>query len=276
MIRFLPALLTRPVALATSMALHVGALVAGGHALAEGAEETSEPRGALEIAIELQEAPVAPLRTPTSDEEPATTAPARARRAGHRHAYPVPQDHDAHPHDPALVHLVNDATLATMREAPPLVTAPSAPTHVLAAPPSVAPTSEAPLRFDLSSARFATHGATSPPASASEGAASDTGAGTRTTIFPESAVDVPARLLSSIPVVYPEAARAAGIEADIRLDLVVDGSGRVTSAHAGGAQDRGLADAAVRAVRGYRFTPARRADLPVPVRMRWTVTFRLQ
>jgi protein TonB len=76
--------------------------------------------------------------------------------------------------------------------------------------------------------------------------------------------------------VYPETARAAEIEADVLLELVVDGEGRVTGARPLAARDLGLTDAALRAVRAYRFTPAERAGRPVRVRMRWTVTFRLQ
>ena len=38
----------------------------------------------------------------------------------------------------------------------------------------------------------------------------------------------------------------------------------------------GLDDAAVRAIRDYRFSPAIRAGSPVAVRMRWTVQFRLR
>jgi len=95
-------------------------------------------------------------------------------------------------------------------------------------------------------------------------------------VLPESAVDQPARILSTVPVVYPESARAAGMEADVPLEIVVDGSGRVTSARHLAAQGLGLAEAALKAVRSYRFTPARRAGRTVPVRMRWIVTFRLE
>jgi outer membrane biosynthesis protein TonB len=38
----------------------------------------------------------------------------------------------------------------------------------------------------------------------------------------------------------------------------------------------GLDDAAARAIRDYRFSPAIRAGRPVAVRMRWTVQFRLR
>jgi len=38
----------------------------------------------------------------------------------------------------------------------------------------------------------------------------------------------------------------------------------------------GLDEEAVRAMRAYRFSPARRDGLPVRVRMPWTVQFRLR
>jgi TonB family protein len=255
MFRSLSALFTRPAALATSVALHVGAVVVGGHALSE---ETAQGGDAgtppLEIDVQVEVTPTAPLAAPAPEEKAQpSNAPKRIPAAGHRHAYPVSPDHDAHPHDPSLVHLV--------RGAPPPVS------------PEVAPVA-APLHFVLSSEHLATRGATAPPpgSATTSHVSRPTGSGT----FDVSAVDEPAHLLSSVPVVYPEAARVAGVEADVVLDLVVDGAGRVTSSHPLSAQGLGLADAAQRAVGAYRFTPARRAGHPVSVRMRWTVTFRLQ
>jgi protein TonB len=89
-------------------------------------------------------------------------------------------------------------------------------------------------------------------------------------------VDVPARLLTTGPLVYPPAARQAEIETDLPLEIVVDGAGRVVSARAVGHAGYGLDEAALRGIRDYRFTPALRAGRPVPVRMRWTVQFRLR
>lgn len=93
----------------------------------------------------------------------------------------------------------------------------------------------------------------------------------------ETEVDIRARLISARPLVYPAQARRSEIEADIALDIVVDGTGTVVSARAAGrdATGYGLDEAALQAVRGYRFSPAMRAGRPVSVRMRWTVQFRL-
>jgi protein TonB len=196
----------------------------------------------------------------------------------------VAPDHDAHPHDPSLVHLAGRApsetpSAVTPEKQAPNVTAPSPEISPLHDEPTAPSSPEAPLRFVLGAAGRTTNGRTGQrDAEAANGTGANVG-GPSTfdrAVVPDSAVDQPARLLSSVPVVYPEAARAAGMEADIPLELVVDGDGRVTSARHLTAQGLGLTEAALRAVRGYRFTPARRAGRAVPVRMRWIVTFRLQ
>ncbi len=93
--------------------------------------------------------------------------------------------------------------------------------------------------------------------------------------YPETGVSSRARLLRGAPPEYPAAARAAAVEAKLPLDIVVDPSGSVVEArlldHAG----YGLDEAALRAVRAYRFAPAQRDGRGVRVRMRWVVDFRL-
>jgi len=92
----------------------------------------------------------------------------------------------------------------------------------------------------------------------------------------ESAVDLPARLATAAPLHYPEAARRAELELDLPLELVVSSQGRVLSAFASAHPGYGLEDAALNAVRGYVFQPARRAGRSVPVKMKWTMQFRLR
>lgn len=285
MLRSLSALVTRPAALATSVALHLGAVVAGGHALSEGTEDRTGRDTPIEVEVQLVEriaTPVAlpdPTVPPTSEVALRPPTSTRASRVGHHHAYPVPLDHDAHPHASSLVHLAGAATRAALEPSAAILPSPSA-AQPLTSPPSLEPpSSEAPLHFALTSEGLTTRGASRSARLASpvsRGASSGSGAFSSETPLPESAVDAPARLLSSVPVVYPEAARAAGLEADVLLELVVDGDGRVTSARQLSSPSRELADAAARAVRAYRFTPAHRAGRAVSVRMRWTVTFRLQ
>jgi protein TonB len=277
MLRSVSSLLTRPGAVLTSVALHAGAIIAGGHALSEGTALLAGASAPIEVEIASVDVPRAPVTPPRADEEAQPAAPVRTS-SGHRHAYPVPPDHDAQPHDPALVHVLRSPPA---QPAPPIVIAPVE-TPFTASPSAEEQRSDTPLHFVLS-VSLATRGTNALPSTGPSGG-SGVGnghsnapeAGTSDAIFPESAVDRPARLQSSVPVVYPEAARAAEIEADVLLELVVDGEGRVTGARPLAARDFGLTDAALRAVRAYRFTPAERAGHPVRVRMRWTVTFRLQ
>jgi periplasmic protein TonB len=264
MVRSWTFLLTRPSALATSVALHVSAVVAGGHALSEGPTDRAVVGALTEVEIELVDVREPALAIPSPEEQmPSPSAVGRAN-AGHRHAYRTPADHDARPHDPSIVHVLGP-------EPPPAAVAP------LVAEASV----HQPLHFVLApesslSTRGGAAGAARMTSPAELGGAIATAESDTGTTFTESAVDVKARLSSSVPVIYPEAARAAEAEADVRLELVVDADGRVVTARSLAEHGLGLDEAACRAVRAYRFTPARRAGRPVGVRMEWTVAFRLQ
>ena len=130
-----------------------------------------------------------------------------------------------------------------------------------------------PARFALSAGTVAARaGAGSPTASGppSDGADDDADA------LSEHDVNVAARLLSSSPLVYPAAARQAEIEIDLPVEIVVAADGRVAAARALTRAGYGLDEAALRAIRQYRFSPALRDGRPVRVRMRWTVQFRLR
>lgn len=130
-----------------------------------------------------------------------------------------------------------------------------------------------PARFALSAGTVATRAAagslTAPgtPANAADGDSDEVS---------ERDVNVPARLRSSSPLVYPAVARQAEIEIDLPVEIVVDPDGRVAAARALTRAGYGLDEAALRAIREYRFSPALRAGRPVRVRMRWTVQFRLR
>ena len=85
--------------------------------------------------------------------------------------------------------------------------------------------------------------------------------------------DVPARLRSGDAPRYTAAALTAGVEANVVLEIVVDGSGAVTSAHGLEHVGYGLDEVALRSVLAYRFAPALRGGSPVSVRMRWVMRF---
>lgn len=128
-----------------------------------------------------------------------------------------------------------------------------------------------PARFALSAGTVATRAGPQGPA------ASGTNLGPgQPDPADERDVNIPARLLSSSPLAYPQAARQAGIEIDFPVEIVVEANGRVTATRALSRVGYGLDEAALRAIRGYRFSPALSAGRPVRVRMRWTVQFRLR
>lgn len=96
-------------------------------------------------------------------------------------------------------------------------------------------------------------------------------------VVADSDVTERARQVGGTSPVYPSDARAQGVElgSPLPFEIVVDSSGRVASARALHHAGYGFDEAAMTALRTYRFTPATRAGHVVPVRMRWTVDFRL-
>jgi len=133
---------------------------------------------------------------------------------------------------------------------------------------------EPPLSRFVLAAGTVTTAAGGPPTGPAGAFAEDAGGGD--VIAGESDVDAPAQLVKTSPLVYPEAARRAGIETDFPVEIVIDTDGRVMSARALRQAGYGLDEAAMGAIRAYRFSPGFRAGRPVRVRMRWTLQFRLR
>jgi TonB family protein len=215
------------------------------------------PSSALEAeAVDVDVAVAALLSSPADAPPPATAASHRAaQQPVARRLAPARRTRATAPHLAREPHPSTAAASAAVAVAP-------------------APGIEAPARFALSAGTVATQAggaaltaASGSPASAASG---DTDA------LGERAVNVPARLLSSSPLVYPARARQAEIEIDLPLEIVVDADGRVAATRALSHAGYGLDEAAERAMRAYRFSPALRAGRPVRVRMRWTVQFRLR
>ena len=75
--------------------------------------------------------------------------------------------------------------------------------------------------------------------------------------------------------IYPSMARIARVQGVVILEAVIDVSGRVESARVVRSISL-LDDAALEAVRQWRFEPARLNGQPVPVVMTVTVNFSLQ
>lgn len=117
---------------------------------------------------------------------------------------------------------------------------------------------------------------TSGGAAAADSVAQTPGSSALAEPVPEASVDIAAKLLVGAAASYPREAEAAGVEADVPLEIVVDGAGAVASARALAHVGYGLDEAAVHGVRAYRFSPARRAGRALAVRMRWVMRFQLR
>src|SRR6188768_2689003 len=241
-------------ALILSVSVHAALALAAARGAPHAAPSVSLPTDAVvelsTIEQPLSEAPASPA--------PVTPATASASaRASHRHDYPIPANHDAAPHDPSLRHLlpVPSADNSPASVAPSVMTALPAPRFMMV----VAPASRGPSGVSAGSAVVAAAGESAP----SEPVA-------------EAAVDTPAKRLSGASPSYTLEAQAAGIEADVPFEIVVDAAGAVRSARALSHVGYGLDEVALRSVRAARFSPARRAGKAVAVRMRWLMSFRLR
>jgi len=105
------------------------------------------------------------------------------------------------------------------------------------------------------------------------------------TAFASRAVDVtdlelaprllrqPSRL--DMRALYPEASRREGIEANVKVELLVDDTGTVREARIVEGGGAGFDEAAQRLARLLAFTPGTRGGRAVPVRYAWTFKFRL-
>ncbi len=95
---------------------------------------------------------------------------------------------------------------------------------------------------------------------------------------PTEVSSLPVPLQVAVPdAEYPPEARRMGVEARVRLRLVVDERGRVASARVLSDPGYGLGDAAARVARRYfRFRPALRAGEPVATEIPFTVSFELR
>jgi protein TonB len=171
----------------------------------------------------------------------------------------VPPSHDAVPHDPNLVHIFAPSSPATTAESAPQ-----------AAPVETA--SDAMPRFTIAIGGGAAdaHGLVSSTGAAAHDHDDDDAP------VPERSVSSPARLAQGGAPAYPAEAREDGVEADVPVEIVVSAAGAVESARVVKRAGHGLDEAALAAVRRYRFSPANKDGRAVRVRMRWTVQFRLR
>jgi protein TonB len=83
----------------------------------------------------------------------------------------------------------------------------------------------------------------------------------------------PKKLVHVAPT-YPELARVSRIEGKVTMEAILDVTGKVESVRVLSSQPL-LEDAAVRAVRQWRYSPTLLNGVPVPVLMTITVVFTL-
>jgi TonB family protein len=269
----------RSIPVIASVVLHASVAVGlvasvGGHARAGAAQAAAlEPTVDLDTAEPVVVPVPAPPETPIAPEPPAQQAAKAEAQPTHTHPYPVDPSHDAHAHDPSLPH--DEATPsppASARDHDAPAAAPAA-----AAPALVADGAALP-RFDLSSGSGAPMGARV-AAATGIGAGAGTGAGASDAgddvVHAASSVQVAARVVQRVVAAYPVHAREDEVEGDVGVEIVVDREGRVVDARVTHPAGHGFDEAALFAVRGYRFSPAQREGRAVRVRMPWTVQFRL-
>lgn len=100
------------------------------------------------------------------------------------------------------------------------------------------------------------------------------GAGIKTE--PISTVDEMPKVIADSVAEYPEEARRLGIQGKVVLELLVDENGNVASARVLRSLHKELDQAALKAAKGLRFTPARRGGKAVSVRIPYTYVFVLE
>jgi protein TonB len=84
-----------------------------------------------------------------------------------------------------------------------------------------------------------------------------------------------AKLISSIPPVYPALARNQHVSGDVRVDALIDANGRVTTMKVVSGPTL-LHQAAMDALRQWKYQPASLDGKPVPMHLTVTIQFRFQ
>jgi protein TonB len=85
----------------------------------------------------------------------------------------------------------------------------------------------------------------------------------------------PARIISSVPPVYPALAKTQHVSGDVRIDALIDVNGRVTTMKVVAGPSL-LHQAALDSLRQWKYQPARLGDQTVAMHLTVTIQFRLQ
>ncbi|WP_162588584.1 energy transducer TonB [Variovorax sp. RA8] len=89
-------------------------------------------------------------------------------------------------------------------------------------------------------------------------------------------LDQPTRVLHAVPSPYPREARQAGVQGRVLVEMEVDERGNVARTTIIGESPKLLADAAVSALNQWKFRPHTYRGVPVKVRLRQPITFKLE
>ena len=92
---------------------------------------------------------------------------------------------------------------------------------------------------------------------------------------PGPGVTVPT-VLKEVKPAYPSAAKDAGIQGIVKLDCIVQPTGRVGDTRVTQSLDPDLDREAIRALKQWRFTPGQRQGKPVPVQVSVEISFTLK
>jgi TonB family protein len=85
----------------------------------------------------------------------------------------------------------------------------------------------------------------------------------------------PPKLVTFVDASYPTGAKAAGLQAEVDLQIAIDATGKVTDVRTAAPVGNGFDEAAVEAARKFVFEPARRGDRAIPARIRYRYVFEL-
>ena len=88
-------------------------------------------------------------------------------------------------------------------------------------------------------------------------------------------VDQKPRVLRKVDPKYPEAARRANREAVVMVEFTVDVDGKPTDIKVADPKGFGFDEAAIEAIERWRFTPAKKDGVSVPMRVRQPIRFNL-
>ena len=89
------------------------------------------------------------------------------------------------------------------------------------------------------------------------------------------AVTEPPKVLQEKRIAYPERARRAGVEGIVELKLVIDPEGNVREAELSKGLGFGLDEAALEAIKEFKFSPAKMGAAAVAVRIIYKYRFQL-